>query len=156
MGLESIVRSRGVRPQGWGKPTSKRMFEGRRPTLVQNRGRRVKVRSFCDRVWDSLFSSIEACEELSRDQRRVYAFVWRTVDVRTRIFERGLGVAAIARRLRMSDVAVQRALSILCAKGFAQRLPELPRRPVRLALNPLLIEAAYDVAKRSFPGRLAS
>ena len=132
------------------------MFEVRRPTLVQNRRRKGNVRSFCDRVWDSLFSSIEACDELSRDQRRVYTFLWRTVDVRTRIFERGLGVAAIARRLRMSDASVQRALSVLCAKGFAHRLPELPRRPIRLALNPLLIEAAYDVAKRSFPGRLAS
>ncbi len=123
---------------------------------MHNRGRRVNVRSFCDRVWDTLFTSIEACDELSRDQRRLYTFLWRTVDVRTRIFERGLGVAAIARRLRMSDAAVQRAISILCAKGFAHRLPELPRRPVRLALNPLLIEAAYDDAKRSFRGRLAS
>ena len=121
-----------------------------------HKGRKINDRSFCDRVWDSLFCSIDACHELSRDQRRVYAFLWRAVDVRTRIFERGLGVSAIARRLRMSDAALERALSALCAKGFAHRLPELPRRPVRLALNPLLIEAAYDAAKRSFPGRLAS
>ena len=123
---------------------------------MPHKGHKVNDRSFCDRIWDSLFTSIDECRELTRDQRRVYSFLWRAVDVRTRVFERTLGVAAIARRLRMSETALMRALAILCAKGFAQRLPELPRRPLRVALNPLLIEAAYDEAKRFFPGRLAS
>ena len=123
---------------------------------MPHRGHKISDRSFCDRVWDSLFTSIDECRELTRDQRRVYAFLWRSVDVRTRIFERTLGVAAIARRLRMSEESLLRALAMLCAKGFAQLLQELPRRPLRVALNPLVIEAAYDVAKRSFPGRLAS
>ncbi len=122
---------------------------------MQHKGRKVHDRSFCDRVWDSLFSSIESCRDLSRDQRRVYSFLWRAVDVRTRIFERRLGVAAIARRLRLSEASLRRAIVILCAKGYAYRLPEQPRQPMRLALNPLLIEAAYDIAKRSFPDSLA-
>jgi DNA-binding MarR family transcriptional regulator len=113
-------------------------------------------KAFCDRVWDSLFSSIGVCKALTREQRDVYVFLWRHVDVRTRIYEKPLGRGAIARRLGMSDAALGRALSALCAKGFTHRLPSQTRRPLRFGLNPLLIEAAYEQTKRMYPDLLAS
>lgn len=114
------------------------------------------TKSFCDRVWDSLFSSIGVCKALTREQRRVYVYLWRHVDVRTRIYEKPLGLGAIARRLGMSDAGLRRALEALCTKGFTHRLEAQTRRPLRLGLNPLLIEAAYEQTKRMYPDLLAS
>ena len=113
-------------------------------------------RAFCDRVWDSLFSSIVGCKVLTREQRRVYSFLWRNVDVRTRIYERPLGQSALARRLSISDAALKRSIEALCDKGFTHRLAPLSRRPLRLSLNPLLIEFAYEHTKRMYPDLLAS
>jgi hypothetical protein len=86
----------------------------------------------------------------------VYEHLWRYVDVRTRIYERPLGTGALARRLDLSDVALTRAIAGLCAKGFAHRMAPAARRPLRLALNPLIIESAYEQAKRQYPDLLAS
>ena len=116
----------------------------------------VATKAFCDRVWDSLFSSINSCKSLTRAQRRVYEHLWRNVDVRTRIYERPVGAGALARRVGLSGDALTRAIAGLCAKGFAHRLAPLARRPLRLALNPLIIESAYEQAKRQFPDLLAS
>lgn len=116
----------------------------------------VATRAFCDRVWDSLFSAIGGCKALTRDQRRVYIYLWRHVDVRSRIYEKPLGHCAMARRLEMTDAALTRALEALCRKGFTHRLAPSPRHPVRFGLNPLLIEAAYEQTKRLFPDLLAS
>ena len=113
-------------------------------------------KAFCDRVWDSLFSSIGGCKALTREQRRVYMYLWRHVDVRTRVYEKPLGHCATARRLGMSDQALTRALEALCAKGFTHRLPPCARRPLRFGLNPLLIESAYEQTKRMYPDLLAS
>jgi len=117
---------------------------------------KAATRAFCDRVWDSLFSSITSCKVLTREQRRVYEYLWRHVDVRTRVYERPLGSGALARRLRVSDAALTRAIAGLCAKGFAHRMAPVTRRPLRLGLNPLLIESAYEHAKRMYPDLLAS
>ncbi|HEY5093780.1 MAG TPA: hypothetical protein VII69_01550 [Candidatus Eremiobacteraceae bacterium] len=114
------------------------------------------TRTFCDRVWDSLFSSIGACKALTREQRRVYIYLWSHVDVRTRVYEKPMGHSAMARRLSLSDTALSRALAALCTKGFVHRLAPQPRRPLRLGLNPLLIESAYEHAKRMYPDILAS
>jgi DNA-binding MarR family transcriptional regulator len=118
--------------------------------------RKAATKAFCDRVWDSLFSSICGCKALTRDQRRVYEYLWRHVDVRTRIYEWPLGQGATARRLGLSDAALTRALEALCAKGFTHRLAPQPRRPLRFGLNPLIIESAYEHTKRMFPDLLAS
>ncbi len=114
------------------------------------------TRAFCDRVWDSLFSSINGCRSLTRAQRRVYEYLWRNVDVRTRIYQRPLSTGALARRLEVSDAALTRAIAGLCAKGFAHRMAPVARRPLRLGLNPLIIESAYEQAKRLYPDLLAS
>ena len=113
-------------------------------------------RAFCDRVWDSLFSSIVDCKSLTREQRRVYTYLCRHVDVRTRIYEKPLGQSALARRLGTSDAALKRSIAALCEKGFTHRLAPLSRRPIRLGLNPLLIEFAYEYTKRLYPDLLAS
>jgi hypothetical protein len=118
--------------------------------------RKVATKAFCDRVWDSLFSSIGGCKALTRDQRRVYEYMWRHVDVRTRIYERPLGQGATARRLGLSDAALMRVLHALCIKGFTHRLAPRARRPLRFGLNPLLIESAYEQTKRMYPDLLAS
>lgn len=118
--------------------------------------RKATTRAFCDRVWDSLFSSIGGCKSLSRDQRRVYEYLWRHVDVRTRIYEMPLGQGATARRLGLSDAALARILDALCNKGFTHRLEPRARRPLRFGLNPLLIESAYEQTKRMYPDLLAS
>ena len=118
--------------------------------------RKAETKAFCDRVWDSLFSSIGGCKALTRDQRRVYEYMWRHVDVRTRIYERPLGRGATARRLGLSDAALMRVLEALCVKGFTHRLAPLARRPLRFGLNPLLIESAYEQTKRMYPDLLAS
>jgi DNA-binding MarR family transcriptional regulator len=114
------------------------------------------TKAFCDRVWDSLFSSISGCKSLTRAERRVYRYLWRNVDVRTRVYERPLGLGALARRLGVSDLALTRAIAGLCAKGFAHRMEPVARRPLRLGLNPLIIESAYEQAKRLYPDQLAS
>jgi len=103
-----------------------------------------------------LFSSIGACKALTREQRRVYIYLWSHVDVRTRVYEKPMGHSAMARRLSLSDTALSRALAALCTKGFVHRLAPQPRRPLRLGLNPLLIESAYEHAKRMYPDILAS
>jgi DNA-binding MarR family transcriptional regulator len=118
--------------------------------------RKAGTKVFCDRVWDSLFSSIGGCRVLTRDQRRVYEYLWRHVDVRTRIYERPLGKSATARRLGLSDAALTRVLEALCTKGFTHRLAPRARRPLRFGLNPLLIESAYEQTKRMYPDLLAS
>jgi DNA-binding MarR family transcriptional regulator len=118
--------------------------------------RKATTRAFCDRVWDSLFSSIVGCKALTREQRRVYEYLWRHVDVRTRIYEMPLGQSATARRLGLSDSALARVLEALCAKGFTHRLAPLARRPLRFGLNPLIIESAYEQTKRMYPDLLAS
>jgi DNA-binding MarR family transcriptional regulator len=117
---------------------------------------KAATKAFCDRVWDSLFTSIGGCKALTRDQRRVYEYMWRHVDVRTRIYERPLGQGATARRLGLSDAALTRVLDALCAKGFTHRLEPRARRPLRFGLNPLLIESAYELTKRMYPDLLAS
>lgn len=117
---------------------------------------KAATKAFCDRVWDSLFSSIGGCKALTREQRRVYVFLWRHVDVRTRIYEKPLGYCAMARRLGISDAALSRAIATLCTKGFTHQLAPQSRRPIRLGLNPLLIEAAYEQTKRMYPDLLAS
>jgi DNA-binding MarR family transcriptional regulator len=118
--------------------------------------RKATTKAFCDRVWDSLFSSIVGCKALTREQRRVYEYMWRHVDVRTRIYEMPLGQSATARRLGLSDAALARVLQALCAKGFTHRLAPHARRPLRFGLNPLIIESAYEQTKRMYPDLLAS
>lgn len=109
-----------------------------------------EIGDFCQRFWDVLFESIERCEVLTRRERRIYRFLWRHVDVRTRIYERPLGIEAVARRLDVSEGAMDRALDALCRKGFCRKLEAQPRRPLRYALNPLLIEAAFEETKHLF------
>src|SRR4029077_13817792 len=113
--------------------------------------RKLEIRDFCERFWDSLFRSIAETKALNSVERRVYEYLWRHVEVRTRTYERPLGVSSVAPRLGCVEAVLTRALAAICRKGFARRLEPQPRRPLRIMLNLLLIEAAVEQAKHYFP-----
>lgn len=111
---------------------------------------RDSVEQFCASIWDSLFDAITRSPCLTVPEKRVLEHLWAESTVSTCSCSDYPGDAAFAGLVRMSLRRLRAALNSLERKGFIKALAPSCRRPTTgYLLNALMLESAYETAKRA-------
>ena len=108
-------------------------------------GKRDRVRTLCDDVWEQLFESIADAGCLRRNEKDVLSYLWTTCSTKSLASERYPGHEAAAEALGMPPLAVHAALVGLERKGLIRAIaPRTSRGRVGYRLNAFVLECAYD------------
>lgn len=108
-----------------------------------------EARRFCDDLCEELFESIDAAATLEAAEKRVLAGLWRDCTVRTQCVEHYAGDIPFAKHVKLSVTRTKDTLEGLARKGFIKPIADEGGAVKRIRLNALMLEAAYDAAKRS-------
>ena len=108
-------------------------------------GKRNRVRTLCDDVWEQLFAAIAEASCLRRNEKAVFSYLWARCTTKSLASERYPGHEAAAESIGISPLAVHAALVGLERKGLIRAIVPASRRArIGYRLNAFVLECAYD------------